>query len=234
MLLFLIRNIHDYLLVWNVDAEAIGAGKLIQMASAVGAVLEFISCISAVFFPITHKVQRHTTWVTRVPDWAGELRGAAGSVTWRTFNITRNWLSFFIFFSKDNTVGLKHYYVCNSMHSLWVVGPWWAAHFAAVLIFPCVFENVPKNTKISNVWMKMSCWSSGLRGQSALILLWSLLCYVYSWKYCLLPHCSSGASSLLSPQSKLPSQTIDWDMQFPLVQANWPGLHVLIMSSAHT
>lgn len=46
----------SYLLVWNVDAKTVRAGKLVHMARAVGAVLELISCIGAVSFPITHKV----------------------------------------------------------------------------------------------------------------------------------------------------------------------------------
>lgn len=46
------------------------------------------------------------------------------------------------------------------------------------------------------------------------------------------PHSSSGASSLLSQQSLLPSHTSDSGTQFPLVQVKWFGLHVLIISSA--
>lgn len=42
----------------------------------------------------------------------------------------------------------------------------------------------------------------------------------------LLPHCSSGASSLLSPQSLLPSHIKDVCMQCPFAQLNCCGLQV--------
>lgn len=45
----------SYLLKGDEDAKPVGTGKLIHMAGAVGAVLELISCVGAVFLPITHK-----------------------------------------------------------------------------------------------------------------------------------------------------------------------------------
>jgi len=45
----------SYLLVGEEDAEPVGTGKLIHVAGAVGAVLELIGRVGAVFVPITHK-----------------------------------------------------------------------------------------------------------------------------------------------------------------------------------
>lgn len=45
----------SYLLVGEEDAKAIRTSKLIHMAGPVGAVLELIRRIGAVFIPVTHK-----------------------------------------------------------------------------------------------------------------------------------------------------------------------------------
>lgn len=45
----------SYLLVGDEDATSIGTGKFVHMAGAVGAVLELVSSIGAVFLPITQK-----------------------------------------------------------------------------------------------------------------------------------------------------------------------------------
>lgn len=51
----LIQALISYLLEGDEDAKSIRAGKFVHMAGAVGAVLELVSSIGAVFLPIAHK-----------------------------------------------------------------------------------------------------------------------------------------------------------------------------------
>ena len=46
---------HSYLLEGKKDAKSIGTGKLVHVAGPIGAVLELISRIGAIFLPITQK-----------------------------------------------------------------------------------------------------------------------------------------------------------------------------------
>lgn len=72
-----------YLLVWDEDAKSIRASKLVQVARAVGAILELVGRVDTVFLPVTHVAYRHTARMTRVPGRAGKLDGTAGMFTCR-------------------------------------------------------------------------------------------------------------------------------------------------------
>lgn len=74
---------NSYLLVWDEDAKSIRASKLVQVARAVGAIVELVGRVGAVFLPVTHVAYRHTARMTRVPGRAGKLGGTAGTFTCR-------------------------------------------------------------------------------------------------------------------------------------------------------
>lgn len=152
------------------------------MAGAIGAVVELVSRVGAVFLAITHQVHRYTARVAGEPGWTGELVRTADTFTCR----------------RQKGDGMDKLY--NTMNV--------QAHTFSRADFDSIHDVQRGKTEMRG-GIKLK------RSQSAIS-----------------PHCSSVASSLLSPQSLFPSQTIDWGMQFPLVHVNWLELHVLISSSA--
>lgn len=67
-----------YSLVGEEDANPVGTGEFVHVAGAVGAVMELVRRIGAVFLSVTHKAERHTARVAGKPGGAGELVGTAG------------------------------------------------------------------------------------------------------------------------------------------------------------